>query len=89
MYAPENPPALAVGSVNPNFSQEELESLKLSKEIFGRLSARELSLINHTFNFWMAAYHNSLQPDGYKDKSKATVARAASIKLTSRGGLCA
>ena len=58
---------------NPTFSQEEYDVLKLTASIFGRLSARELSDINHAFEFWSKAYHSSTQVGGYKDKSKAIV----------------
>ena len=58
---------------NPKFSQEEQSALDITLELFGRLSARELSEINHAFNFWYTAYQNSLEEGGYKDKGKAEV----------------
>lgn len=47
--------------------------LAFTQDLFGRLSARALSDINHSFNFWNNAYTNSIQADGYKDKDKSVV----------------
>jgi len=58
---------------DPDFSQDVYNVLNLTIELFGRLSARELSSINHSFDFWSRAYANSIQPDGFKDKNKSVV----------------
>ena len=60
-------------SFKPNFSQEEQKILDLTVELFGKLSARELSDINHAFLFWYTAYKNSIEASGYKNKSKAVI----------------
>ena len=43
-------------SFEPDFTENEYEILGLVLAIFGSASARELSEINHTFNFWKQAY---------------------------------
>jgi len=58
---------------NPDFSQDEYDVLNMTINIFGELSASELSDINHAFSFWSAAHKNSQQSDGFKDKAKAVV----------------
>lgn len=57
----------------PNFSQDEYDVVNLTVELFGDLSARELSEINHTFDFWNNAYKRSLQADGYKNKDSSLI----------------
>lgn len=49
----------------PQFSTHEYEVLNITTEIFGKLSAQELSDLNHSFNFWKQAYTNSIQNNGY------------------------
>jgi len=58
---------------NPELDQREYDILNLTIELFGSLSARELSDLNHSFAFWEKAYEKSIQPDGFKDKNKAVV----------------
>ena len=58
---------------NPDFTQEEYNVLNLTVALFGGLSARDLSDINHAFSFWLTSYNNSIQPDGFKNKNKAVV----------------
>jgi len=58
---------------NPVFSQEEYDIITLTVALFGRLSARDLSDINHTFEFWNKAYNNSIQADGFRDKGMSVV----------------
>lgn len=58
---------------DPNFSQEVYDILNLTVDLFGRLSARELSDINHSFDFWNNAYTSSIKQDGFKDKSRSIV----------------
>ena len=58
---------------SPDFPEDEYSVLDLCASIFGGLSARELSEINHSFDFWRNAYQKSFQSSGYRDKSKAVV----------------
>lgn len=57
----------------PDFTQREYEVLKLILEIFGSASAKELSEINHTFNFWKLAFDNGTSSTGYHDKEQSVV----------------
>lgn len=57
----------------PDFSEREYEVLRLVLDIFGGASARELSEINHTFNFWKVAFDNGTGSTGYHDKEMSTV----------------
>ena len=52
----------------PSFTDDENKVLALTVAIFGGVSARELSELNHGFDFWRTALERSKQPDGYKDK---------------------
>jgi uncharacterized phage-associated protein len=65
---------------NPEFSQEEYDVLNLCTSIFGKLPARELSELNHTFIFWSKAYNNSLQEMGYKHNKEKAVVSTDDIK---------
>ena len=58
---------------NPDFSQDVYDILNLTIAIFGNLSARELSELNHSFSFWNNAFNNSKGRDGFRDKGKAIV----------------
>ena len=58
---------------NPDFSQEEYDVLNLCVSIFGRLSARELSDINHAFDFWNEAYQVSIVGSNSWNKNLALV----------------
>ena len=42
-------------------------------EIFGSASARELSEINHTFDFWKVAFDNGTNSNGYHNKARSVV----------------
>lgn len=57
----------------PTMSHEERDALNMTISIFGKLTARELSEINHSFQFWKNAYKQSIQPNGFKDKDDAIV----------------
>lgn len=57
----------------PDFSEREYATLKLVMEIFGKASAKELSEINHTFNFWKIAFDNGTDDSGYHDKAQSIV----------------
>jgi len=58
---------------NPQFTTDEYKILDLCVSIFGKLSARELSELNHSFDFWKRAYNDSDRGDGYRDKNRAIV----------------
>lgn len=57
----------------PDFSMNEIEVLNLTTSIFGKLSGRELSELNHNFNFWKTAYDRSLLEEGYRNKILAVI----------------
>ena len=57
----------------PDFSEKEYEVLNLVMEIFGCASAKELSDINHTFDFWKLAFDNGTSSTGYHDKEMSVV----------------
>lgn len=57
----------------PDFSESEYGVLKLVMDIFGNASAKELSDINHTFNFWKVAFDNGTRSTGYHDKQMSVV----------------
>lgn len=57
----------------PDFSESEYEILNLVMEIFGHASAKELSEINHTFNFWKEAYDRGTDEFGYHHKGDSVV----------------
>ena len=57
----------------PDFSEKEYEVLNLVIGIFGDASAKELSDINHTFNFWKEAFDHGTSSTGYHDKEMSVV----------------
>lgn len=57
----------------PDFSEREYEVLNLVMDIFGSASAKELSDINHTFDFWKLAFDNGTSSTGYHDKEMSIV----------------
>lgn len=57
----------------PDFSDREYETLRIVMAIFGSASARELSDINHTFDFWKSAFENGTSSTGYHDKEMSVV----------------
>lgn len=57
----------------PDFSEKEYEVLNLVMEIFGCASAKELSDINHTFDFWKLAFENGTSNTGYHNKEMSVV----------------
>ena len=60
-------------SFQPDFSERDYIVLNLIMEIFGKASARELSEINHTFDFWKLAFDNGTDSNGYHDKARSVV----------------
>lgn len=57
----------------PDFSEHETYILNLIMNIFGTASARELSEINHTFDFWKKALNNGTNNYGFHDKNSSVV----------------
>ncbi|MFW5555774.1 MAG: Panacea domain-containing protein [Roseburia inulinivorans] len=57
----------------PDFTEREYEVLRLVMQIFGGASARELSDINHTFDFWKSAFEKGTSATGYHDKDMSVV----------------
>lgn len=57
----------------PDFSENEYTILNLILAIFGNASAKELSEINHTFNFWKKAFENGTDINGYHNKELSVV----------------
>ncbi len=58
---------------NPDFSEEEYETLSAVIGVYGHLSAKELSGLNHSFGSWQQAYQNGTSENGYHDKRKSVV----------------
>ncbi len=57
----------------PEFSEPEYAILNMVLDIFGGASARELSQINHTFDFWKQAYQKGTESTGYHNKTDSVV----------------
>lgn len=57
----------------PDFSEKEYEVLKIIMDIFGSASAKELSDINHTFDFWKSALDKGTSCTGYHSKEMSVV----------------
>lgn len=57
----------------PDFSESEYAILNLILAIFGKATARELSEINHTFDFWKDAYAKGTDDTGYHEKQLSVV----------------
>ncbi len=62
---------------NPDFKSEEYDTLNAVIDIYGHLTARELSNLNHEFNSWKTFYQNGIGENGYHDKEKSVVNFAA------------
>lgn len=58
---------------NPDFTEEEYDTLNAVIGIYGHLSAKELSNLNHSFRSWRQAYQNGIFENGYHDKRKSVV----------------
>ncbi|MCQ2387650.1 MAG: SocA family protein, partial [Clostridia bacterium] len=67
---------------NPNFTQEEYDILNLTIGLFGHLSARQLSELNHSFSFWKNAFENSTNCFGYKNKESAIISKGMMLNET-------
>lgn len=58
---------------NPDFDSEEYETLNAVIGVYGHLTARELSELNHSFKSWQQAYKNGTVKNGYHDKEMSVV----------------
>ncbi len=58
---------------NPDFEEDEYETLNAVLGVYGHLSAKELSDLNHQFKSWKQAYQNGTSESGYHDKKKSVV----------------
>ena len=58
---------------NPDFSAEEYEILNDVIGVFGHLSAKELSDLNHSFYSWKQAYKNGVMANNYHSKENSVV----------------
>lgn len=58
---------------NPDFNEEEYETLNAVIGVYGHLTAKELSDLNHIFRSWRYAYQNGTTEKGYHDKEKSVV----------------
>ncbi len=58
---------------HPDFDKEEYETLNAVLGVYGHLSAKELSDLNHQFKSWKQAYQKGISPEGYHDKKKSVV----------------
>lgn len=58
---------------NPDFEENEYETLNAVIGVYGHLSAKELSDLNHQFRSWKQVYHNGISQNGYHDKRKSVV----------------
>ena len=56
-----------------SFTPEEQKTLDYVEKIFGESSAKELSELNHAFDFWKKAYNASIDDAGFKHKKNAVV----------------
>ena len=68
----------------PDFTQQEYDILNLTADIFGKLTARELSELNHSFSFWKAAYERSKDENGYKNKDLAIIKNSEMLEEIQR-----
>lgn len=57
----------------PDFTEEEYEVINLTCAIFGNLSARELSQLNHSFDFWKKRHDASITTRGMYNKDDSVV----------------
>lgn len=57
----------------PDFTEREYKILNIVLNVFGNCSARELSEINHAFDFWKIAFDNGTNCNGYHNKERSIV----------------
>lgn len=58
---------------DPDFNENEYEILRDVIGVYGHLSAKELSALNHTFKSWNQAYQDGMSDDGYHIKERSIV----------------
>ncbi|MDR2132107.1 MAG: SocA family protein [Clostridiales Family XIII bacterium] len=68
----------------PDYEDDELRVLDAVSEIFGNASAKELSELNHTFDFWKKAHVASEMSGGYKNKEKGIIPVSDMLKESAR-----
>lgn len=61
----------------PDFSEEERNVLCFTTELFGKLTAVELSKLNHQFSFWRCAFERGTSEIGYHEKKASVVSEEA------------
>lgn len=59
-------------SFEPELSQDQNDVVDLTCELFGKLSARELSELNHCFSFWRTALERS-DINGFREKGLSVI----------------
>lgn len=57
----------------PKFTQEHNNVIDLTVRIFGDVPAKELSELNHSFEFWKRAWKRSGDITGFKNKERSLV----------------
>lgn len=57
----------------PELSENEQISLQYADEIFGKLSADQLSELSHTFSFWSEAYNRGTYGPNYHNKERSVI----------------
>ena len=55
------------------FTEDEIDVLNLTNDIFGLETAETLSEITHQFDYWNEYYKNSQKENGHYDKLKSVV----------------
>lgn len=58
---------------NPDFSPEQLETLEITANIFGKLDPKELSSLNHLQKSWKNAHEKSILKGGFRDKELSKI----------------
>lgn len=71
-------------SFEPDFTQQEYHILNLTAHILGKLTARELSELNHSFSFWNVVYERSDDGNDYKDKYLAMIKNSEMLEEVQR-----
>lgn len=58
---------------DPDFNEEEYETLNAVIGVYGQLTAKDFSDLNHSFRSWRYVYQNGTAENGYHDKKKSIV----------------
>lgn len=73
-------------SIDLDLSANDAETLEMTIDLFGNLTANELSEITHTHKSWYERYHGSVSDNGYKDTDKSKVS-VDELKLNEINGI--